>query len=67
MIALEEEMSKKDKKAKKKHSGDGSKKQDNVEVQPISLAQNTFASIAPEQQLSINKKIYEKELARLQV
>ncbi|HSB01684.1 MAG TPA: polyphosphate kinase 2 [Anaerolineales bacterium] len=60
-------MSKKDKKAQKKHSADGSKKQNNVEVRPLSVTQHSLSSIAPEQQLSINKKTYEKELARLQV
>ena len=60
-------MSKKDKKKQKKHSANGSDKQDAVEVQPISENQQAASSIAPEQQLSINKKTYEKELARLQV
>jgi len=60
-------MSKKDKKAQKKHSADGSKRQDKVQVRPIPVTQHPLSSIAPEQQLSINKKTYEKELARLQV
>ncbi len=59
-------MSKKDKKDKKKHSADGSKNQEVVEVRPISVTQHTILSITPEQQHSINKKTYEKELARLQ-
>ena len=60
-------MSKKDKKAKKKHSVDGSKKQDHVEVGHVSTALPAASSIPPEQQLAINKKTYNKELARLQV
>jgi len=60
-------MSKKEKKAQKKHSADGSKKQDKVQVRPIPVTQHTSLSTTPEQQISINKKIYEKELARLQV
>ena len=59
-------MSKKDKKDKKKHSADGSKNQEVVEVRPISVTQHTILSITPEQQHSISKKTYEKELARLQ-
>ena len=59
-------MSKKDKKDKKKHSADGSKSQEVVEVRPISVTQHTILSITPEQQHSISKKTYEKELARLQ-
>jgi len=66
MVALEEKMSKKDKKDKKKHSADGSKNQEVDEVRPISVTQHTILSITPEQQHSINKKTYEKELARLQ-
>jgi len=66
MVALEEKMSKKDKKDKKKHSADGSKNQEVVEVRPISVTQHTILSITPEQQHSISKKTYEKELARLQ-
>jgi polyphosphate kinase len=57
-------MSKKDKKNKKKHSANGSKNQDQVEVM---LAQTATASVPREQQILIDKKIYEKELARLQV
>src|SRR6266496_5914526 len=60
-------MSKKDKKSHKKHSANGSQKQDEVEIRPISVIQHTPLSIPPEGQLSINKKAYEKELARLQV
>ncbi len=59
-------MSKKDKKAKKKHSSNGSKKQDTVELQPASGNRSAVSSIPPEGQLPIDKKTYEKELARLQ-
>ena len=66
IITLEEKMSKKDKKAQKKHSADGSKKQDKVDVRSIAVSGQALLSVAPEQKLSINKKLYEKELARLQ-
>ncbi len=59
-------MSKKDKKAKDKHSADGSKKQDKVEIAPISMTLQSVSSLPPEDQFPINKKTYEKELARLQ-
>jgi len=60
-------MSKKDKKAKKKHSANGSKDQDKGEVQPVATQQDAASSIPAEQQLPIDKKTYKKELARLQV
>lgn len=60
-------MSKKDRKNKKKHSADGSKKKNKVEVQLLSANQHTAESESPEGQIQINKKIYQKELARLQV
>lgn len=63
----EEEMSKKDKKNKKKHSANGSKKEDHVEAIPGSTPQPETAAVPPEEQIAINKKIYEKELARLQM
>jgi polyphosphate kinase len=59
-------MSKKDKKAKDKHSANGSKKHDKVEVTPMSMTFQEVSSILPEDQFPINKKTYEKELARLQ-
>src|SRR5215208_4690816 len=66
MLALEEKMSKKDKKAHKKHSANGSEKEDKVEVGTSLVTQQAPPFIAPEQQRSISKKTYEKELARLQ-
>jgi len=60
-------MSKKDKKAKKKHSPDGSRNQDKAEVQPQLESQQALSSMTRDQQTPINKKTYEKELARLQV
>jgi polyphosphate kinase len=67
---LEEKMSKKNKKDKKKdkkrNSADGSEKLDLVEVQPVSGNRQAVSSIPPEGQLPIDKKTYEKELARLQ-
>jgi polyphosphate kinase 2 len=59
-------MSKKDKKSKKKHSADGSDKQEAVEVLSMPVHPPEPSSISPEDQLPINKKTYEKELARLQ-
>jgi polyphosphate kinase 2 len=67
MIALEDKMSKKAKKSKKKHSADGSKEQDTVEVQTLSKDQRVATLIPPDGQIPIKKKTYEKELARLQV
>jgi polyphosphate kinase 2 len=59
-------MSKKDKKSKDKHSGNGSRKHDQVEVVPMSITIQTNSSVPPEDQFRIDKKTYEKELARLQ-
>jgi polyphosphate kinase 2 len=53
------------KKVKKKHAVDESKKA--VIAWPVSATQNAVSSIPPEEQVSINEKIYNKELARLQV
>jgi polyphosphate kinase 2 len=59
---------KKDKKAKKKkHSSNGSENQEVVEVQTISEDQQVASLIPPDGQIPIDKKTYEKELARLQV
>ena len=57
-------MSKKDKKNKKKHSANGSKKHEHGETLPASTA---TVSVSRGQQISVDKKTYEKELARLQV
>ena len=59
-------MSKKDKKSKDKDSANGSKKHDKVEPVPISMTFQEVSTIPPEDQFPINKKTYEKELARLQ-
>ena len=59
-------MSKKDKKVKQKHSENGSKKHDQTEVPPMPMTLQEASSILPEDQFPINKKTYEKELARLQ-
>jgi len=59
-------MSKKDKKAKDKHSSNGSKKHDKSEGIPMTLIPQTISSVPPEDQFPVNKKTYEKELARLQ-
>ncbi len=59
-------MSKKDKKAKDKHSSNGSKKHDKSEGSAMTLIPQTVSLVPPEDQFSVNKKTYEKELARLQ-
>ena len=58
---------KKDKKAKKKHSPNGSDSQETIEVQTISNDQQVASLVPPDGQIPIKKKIYEKELARLQI
>jgi polyphosphate kinase 2 len=60
-------MSKKDKKNKKKHSENGSKKQDPIQSVPVSTKPGTPGLIPPDQCIAVDKKFYEKELARLQV
>ena len=60
-------MSKKDKKGKKKHSSNGSKREDPVETQTRSKDLPVASFIPREGQIPIDKKAYEKELARLQV
>jgi len=59
-------MSKKEKKAKNKHSGNRSGKHDSIEVKTLSDDQMVAVRIPPEGQIPIKKKIYEKELVRLQ-
>jgi polyphosphate kinase len=56
----------KDKKGKHKHSDNRSRKQDQIEVPAISMTLQDVSSIPPEDQFPVNKKSYEKELARLQ-
>jgi len=56
----------KDKKSKHKHSENGSKKQDQAASPAVSMTIQEVPSIPPEDQFPINKKSYEKELARLQ-
>ena len=58
---------KKDKKAKKKHSLDGHGHLEVVEVETISKDQQVASLIPPDGQIPIDKKVYKKELARLQV
>ncbi|HKI53664.1 MAG TPA: polyphosphate kinase 2 [Anaerolineales bacterium] len=59
-------MSKKDKKVKKKHSKDGSKKKDHSKTVTKPKPQEIVSSVPADQQMKITKKIYKKELARLQ-
>jgi len=61
-----EKKSKKKKKDKKKNSDDGSGKRDEVLVRTILREQHVVSSVPLEKQISIDKKSYEKELARLQ-
>ena len=58
---------KKDKKAKKKHSSNGTENQEIVEVEPLSKDQQVASLIPLDGQIPIDKKTYEKELARLQL
>lgn len=60
-------MSKKNKKDKKKHKDEESGKKESGEIRPAGWNQHAAESEAPEGQIPINKKTYEKELARLQV
>jgi polyphosphate kinase 2 len=59
-------MSKKDEKKKKKHSSNGSGKGDPIETLPVAPSNSTIAQVPSDQQVVIDKKTYEKELARLQ-
>ena len=59
-------MSKKDKKHKGKHSSNGSKKQDQVPEVPVAMTVRPVSTVDPKDRCPINKKTYEKELARLQ-
>ena len=58
---------KKDKKGKKKHLANGSEQQETVEVQTLSEEQQVATLIPPDGRVPIDKKMYEKELAGLQV
>jgi polyphosphate kinase len=59
-------MSKKDKKDKKKHSPNGSNHKDLAGTPPAAQSGPNVAQLPPDEQVPINKKSYEKELARLQ-
>ena len=60
-------MPKKDKKNKKKHADEKSRKKNVSEAGPGSVKNEAFSTIPPDGQSVINKKIYKKELAHLQV
>ncbi len=60
-------MSKKDKKNKKKHSSDGSEKKDHEAVEVQSPVGHAVSATPLDGQFAIDKKTYDKELARLQV
>jgi hypothetical protein len=55
----------KDKKDKKKHSANGSKKQDHIEYVLTPMNYQVVSTVPPDQQIPIDKKSYEKELALL--
>jgi polyphosphate kinase 2 (PPK2 family) len=59
-------MSKKDDKNKKKHTAEGSGKKNRTRSKSASASVQSDATIPPDQQLVIDKKTYEKELARMQ-
>jgi polyphosphate kinase 2 len=65
----EDGMSKKKKKASKKHSHDGSEDPEQPDMQTPSASglASAASAAAPEQQHAIRKKSYEQELARLQL
>ena len=58
---------KKDKKAKKKNSPNGTDKAEVAEVQAIAEKHQVVSQVPVDEQVHIDKKKYEKELARLQV
>ena len=59
-------MSKKDEKKKKKQATNGSEKQDSTEPLPVAPVNGADGLVPSDQRIEINKKTYEKELARLQ-
>ena len=66
-MSKKDKKDKKDKKAKKKHSSNGTENQEIVEVEPLSKDQQVASLIPLDGQIPIDKKTYEKELARLQL
>jgi polyphosphate kinase 2 len=66
-MSKKDKKDKKDKKAKKKHSSNGTENQEVIEVETISRNQQVASLIPPDGQIPIDKKTYEKELARLQL
>jgi polyphosphate kinase len=66
-MSKKDKKDKKEKKAKKKHSSNGTQNQEVVEVETISKDQKVASLIPPDGQIPIDKKTYEKELARLQL
>jgi polyphosphate kinase len=59
-------MSKKDEKNHKKHSSTGSKKQDRIETLSPAMTTPEAPPLPVDQKIEIDKRSYEKELARLQ-
>jgi polyphosphate kinase 2 (PPK2 family) len=66
-MSKKDKKDKKDRKAKKKHSSNGTENQEMIEVQTISTNRQLVSLIPPDGQIPIDKKTYEKELARLQL
>ncbi|HEX8992077.1 MAG TPA: polyphosphate kinase 2 [Anaerolineales bacterium] len=60
-------MSKKEKKARKQHEGNGAETTEAVDVLSAPQAQQAAHSSASPEQVPLNKRSYERELARLQV
>lgn len=60
-------MSKKDKETTKKHPAAGHEKPVEVKAQPAQAVQPKITANPPPQPIIVNKKVYEKELARLQI
>jgi polyphosphate kinase len=65
-MAKKAKKDKKDKKSKKNHSSNGTENPEIVEVQSISKNQQVASLIPADGQIPVDKKTYEKELARLQ-
>ena len=66
-MSKKDKQDKKGKKTKKKLSSNGTENQEMIEVQTISKNRPVVSTIPPNEQIPIDKKTYEKELARLQL
>ena len=66
-MSKKDKKDKKEKKGKKKHSSNGTENQEMVGVQKVPNDHPVASLIPPDGQIPIDKKTYEKELARLQL